>query len=223
MATDFLKSLFGDGEALTYEQLSQKINDAKMNLANIADGSYISRAKYDDRMKELTQQVTDLQGSVKQRDTDLADLQGKLTAAQTDAGKLTEAQTALTKLQTKYTEDQKAWEAKTAKQAKDFMVRERASALHFSSAAAKRDFIREANEKDFKVDGDTLLGYEDFIAKYKADNEGAIIEQKATPGEEGGNKPPKIVVPDGTGKGTPSKNPFSFHFNGVRPNPEQKE
>ena len=225
MATDFLQSLFGENEALTYEQLTQKIEAAKMNLANIADGSYVSRAKFDDRVKELDQKAKDLQGQITQRDTDMKGLQDQLTAAQADAGKLTEVQKSLTSLQTKYAQDQKDWEAKSKKQAKEFMVREKANTLHFSSAAAKRDFIREANSKDFNVDGETLLGYEDFVTKYKADNEGAIIEQKpATPDDGKGTTPPKIVAPAGSGKsaGADNKNPFNFGFIGVRPKPKDE-
>ena len=92
---EFLKALF-NGEALTYEQLAEKVKGAKLNVANIADGSYVSRAKFDDTTNGLKQQVTDLQGQLSQRDTDMADLSTKLAAAQADAAKLPDAQKALT-------------------------------------------------------------------------------------------------------------------------------
>lgn len=57
---EFLKTLFGNGESLTYEQLAEKIKAAKLNVVNIADGSYVSRTKFDDKVNTLTQQVTDL-------------------------------------------------------------------------------------------------------------------------------------------------------------------
>ena len=220
---EFLKALFGEGEALTYDQLAEKIRIGKLNVVNIADGSYISRDKYNTKVNDLTQQVTDLQGQITQRDTDMTDLQGKLTAAQADATKLTEVQNALSNLQTKYSADQQEWERKTQQQAYEFMVRERATGLNFSSAAARRDFIREANAKQFKVDGETLLGYEDFLTKYKADNPGALVEDNPDPKPAPGPKPaPTIVLPNNQPQPAPEKSVFGFHFNGVRPKPEEK-
>ena len=78
---ELLKNLFSEGEALTYDQLTEKISAAGLNLANIADGSYVSRDKMDSKVKGLQGQISDLQGQVKQRDTDMAELQTKLTAA----------------------------------------------------------------------------------------------------------------------------------------------
>lgn len=212
---EFLKALFKDGnEALTYEQLAAKAAEAKINAVNIADGQYVSRAKFDDNVNTLKQQVTDLQGQITQRNTDLTELQTKLTAAQTDAGKFTEAQANLAKLQKQYEADAKAWNAKNERMQYEFAVKERANTINFSSAAAKRDFIREAISKEFKMDGETLLGYEDFRSKYEADNPGAIVVKKKeeTPAPE---KTPKIVT-DPAGKTPDEKNLFNFHFNGVR-------
>ena len=96
----------------------------------------------------------------------------------------------------------------------EYAVKERANTINFSSAAAKRDFIREAISKEFKMDGETLLGYEDFRSKYEADNPGAIVvkkEEAPAPQE----KTPKIVT-DPAAKTPDEKNLFNFHFNGVR-------
>ena len=186
---EFLKAFFKDG-ALTYDQLLAAVNEAKLNVVNIADGSYIAKTKFDDKVAALNQQVKDLQGQVSQRDADLSDLSEKLTAAQADAGKLSEVQSSLTGLQSKYETDKQEWEHKNAQQAYEFMVRERANGLKFTSAAAKRDFIREANGKEFKVDGESLLGYDEFVTKYKADNPGAMVEDKPEAPTQ-----PTIVVP----------------------------
>ena len=102
---EFLKKLFAEGEALTYEQLQQKATAAKLNIVDLSDGKYVSQVKY----KAATDQVADLQGQLAARDTDLTDLQTKLTAAQADASKLPDTQAALTALQTKYTTDQATW------------------------------------------------------------------------------------------------------------------
>ena len=190
---EFLKTFFKDG-ALTYDELLTAVKEAKMNVVDIADGSYVSKTKFDNKVNALSQQVTDLQEQVTQRDTDLAGLNEKLTAAQADASKLSEAQTELTGLQSKYETDKQEWEAKSARQAYEFMVRERANALKFTSPAAKRDFIGQANEKGFKVDGESLLGYDDFVTKYTADNPGALVEEK--PAGDPTPTPPTIVIPN---------------------------
>lgn len=220
---EFLKALFAEGEALTYDQLKAKAAEAKLNIANIADGSYVGRQKFDDKVNALSQQVTELQGQISQRDADMTDLQQKLQAAQTDAGKLAEVQTELATLQTKYGEDQAAWEQKTRQQAYEFKVREKANAISFSSPAAKRDFIREAIGKEFKVEGEALLGYDEFTAKYKAENPGAVIDPPtpdAGEGDGGNAKAPTIVLPKNTNP-APETSAFGFHFNGVRPKPKE--
>jgi len=216
---EFLKSLFGEGEALTFEQFTEKARNAKLNIVNIADGSYISRAKHDDKVNALNQQITDLSGQITQRDTDMKDLQGKLTAAQADASKLGDAQTALTALQSKYDTDKQEYEQKLQKQSYDFLVREKANSLNFTSPAAKRDFIREVTDKGLKIDGENLLGYDDFVTKYKADNPGAMAEEKPTEPPTPPAPTPSIVLP-GTQPTPGEKSLFGFQFNGVRPKAE---
>lgn len=168
-----------------------------VRFADLSEGGYVSVDKYNSQVNALNQQVKDLQGQITQRDTDITDLQSKLTAAQADASKLADVQTQLSSLQTKYTADKQTWTEKTTKQRKEFMVREKAGDLHFTSAAAKRDFIGQATGKDFQLDGDTLMGYEDFLTKYRADNPGALVEETppAPPAPEPAKPKPDIVLP----------------------------
>lgn len=50
---DKLKELFG-AEALTFEQLEEKLKDNKdVKLANLAGGNYVDKKKYDDKVTEL--------------------------------------------------------------------------------------------------------------------------------------------------------------------------
>lgn len=61
MSIDFLKPVFGDE---LFAQVSEKLNGATgITLANVADGSYVPKAKYDEdhsKVKDLTKQVNDL-------------------------------------------------------------------------------------------------------------------------------------------------------------------
>ena len=51
---DKLKALFGS-EALTFEQLEEKLKDNKeIKLANLATGEYVAKKKYEDTVAELT-------------------------------------------------------------------------------------------------------------------------------------------------------------------------
>lgn len=174
-----------------------------IRFADLSEGGYVSVDKHNGRVNTLSQQVTDLQGQIDQRKADIADLQAKLTAAQADATKLGDVQTALSGLQTKYDTEKQEWEQKIARQAYEHLVREKAGEISFTSAAAKRDFIREVTEKSLKVDGETLLGYEDVLSQYKAGNPGAIKEPEPAPTPAPATPPqPAIVLPNSGG--TPS-------------------
>lgn len=116
---------------------------------------------------QLTEQITALNAQITQRDADMTALREKLTAAQADAGKLAEAQTALSDLQAKYAADSQAWDAQKAAQAYEFAVRTRAAELKFSSNAARNDFIRSALDKKMQLDGDKILGFDDFAKAYR--------------------------------------------------------
>lgn len=217
---EFLKALFADGEALTYDQLVEKAKAAKINAVNLAAGGYVSVDKHNDKVNALTQQVEALNGQIAKRDTDLADLQSKLTAAQADASKLGEVQTAMTDLQGRYDADEKELEGRLSRQAYEFAVREKAQALKFSSTAARKAFIQEAISKEFKQDGDTLLGYEEFVTKYKADDPGAFAVEAPAPDPT--PAPPQVVLPTDPSKGKGGDTGgFRFHFTGVRPVPTE--
>lgn len=209
------------------DEANAKVTDKakQIRFVDLSEGGYVAKGKHDDKVNALSTQVGDLQSQIEQRNKDMADLQAKLTAAQTDTGKLTEAQSALAALQAKYDGDKAEWEKKTAEQAYDFMLREKSGALKFSSPAAKRDFLAQAKSKNFKIDGEQMYGYDEFLTQYDTDNPGAFVkEEPKTPEDEntaGGDKAPQIVLPQGTQGNTPDKNAFNFHFNGVRPTPQE--
>lgn len=172
------------------------------NGSDIENAKAAAAKKFDTERDTLNGQISDLQTQVAQRDTDLSDIQTKLTAAQEDAAKLPELQKSLTGLQSKYDTERKDWEAKTAQQAYEFAVRERANALKFSSEAAKKEFIREAIGKGFKMEQDKLLGFDDYVSLYKESDPGAFVAEtpaaeSSTPPED--TKKPDIVLPGNSG------------------------
>lgn len=170
----------------------------------------------------LTGKADDLQKQLDQRDADLKDVQGKLTAAQADAGKLTEVTEQLGSLQTKYDTERQEWAQKQQAQAYEFAVKTAASALKFTSAAAKRDFERGAIEKALKMEGDKILGFDDYVKAYQEADPGAFMPaEDPKPADPAPQDPtPTIVLPKGNPGGSES-GVFGFNFHGVRPTPKE--
>ena len=199
-------------------------------MSSIADGSYVSRSKFDDETGKLKNQVDDLQKQIGTRDTDLADLQTKLTAAQNDQNKLADVQKQLSALQADYDKSKKDYDDKLAAQSYEFAVKSAAAKLQFTSAAAQREFVRGALEKKLQMNGDDILGFNDYVEACKKDDPGAFVAEKqdgksgdgGEEGNDGGKTNPQIVLPGGGKSGPADKNLFDFHFNGVRPNPAEK-
>lgn len=223
---EFLKNLFANGP-LTYEQLVDAASKAGLKVVDLSSGAYVAKDKYDNKVSALTQQITDLNGQLSQRDTDLNGLNEQLTAAKNDAAKMADVQNQLTALQGKYTKDTENYQKKLDAQAYDFALREASSGLHFSSNGAKRAFLEDANAKGLKLDNGKLLGWDDYVTEYRTADPGAFAAE--APADEGkaqqGGNPPAIVLPAGSGKTAGAeggKGLFNFNFAGVRPNPAEK-
>ena len=203
---EFLKALFGDGEALTFEQLMAKAQEAQMKVVNLADGGYVSQSKFNDKTGLLNQQVTDLQSQLTQRDTDITNLRDALTAAQADATKLGDAQRALADMQNRYTTEKQQYEDRLSSQAYEFAVRERVNGLKFTSKAAKAEFMRSAIAQKFAMKDGNLLGFDDYVNQYKAEDSGTFAQEApANPAPAPAPvKNPTVVLPSG-GKPNPGK------------------
>lgn len=214
---DFLKKLFeGNESGLTFDAFKEKAQAAGMNLVDLSGGGYVAKGKFDAKTGEQAEQIKMLREQLTARDTDLNGLKEQLTAAQTDAGKLKEAQDALTAAQNKYAEDKKAWEADAQKRAYEYAVKTAVSGVKFSSEAAKRDFTAQAIGAGLKLDGDTLMGFTDFLSKARETDPGAFAVE--TPPAPTNPAPPSIVTGTNSGNGTPANQQgFHFNFTGVRP------
>lgn len=197
-----------DGYNATQTDASKRVK-----FVDLSEGGYVGKDKYDSKVNGLTTQINDLQGQISQRDTDMSNLQEQLTTAQTDATKLADAQNTLTALQSQYAQDKSNWEAKIAAQAYEFKIRELTNGIAFSSNAAKNEFVRNAIAKNFQLEGDKVLGFDDYVATCKQADPNAFAKA-----EEGDDGKPSITL------GAQGKNPkrdesgFGFSFTGVRPN-----
>lgn len=200
-----IKEIFDKGEngTLTYAQFEELAKDAK--FADLTTGDYVSKKKYEDELSGKDGQIKTLNDTISNRDKDLKILKEQLeTAAQADGAdkQALEKLTAdMASLQDKYNSDMKTYKAQLAEQSYEFAVKEYANGIEFSSAAAKRDFIGQFKQAGLKMDGDMILGADDFRTKYQESNPDAF-PVKAEPAPAEPVKPlPEFVQPTGTPEG----------------------
>ena len=236
-----IKDIFDKAEdgVLTLEQFESIMKESGAKFADLSDGKYVSKSKYDADLKakdgelaakdtEITgrdDQIKNLTETISTRDTDLANLQKQLEDAGQDATKLAELNTQITGMQAKYDADVQAYQNQLKQQAYEFAVKEYAQTKNFSSQAARRDFVQSMIARGLQMDGDKILGREDFAEAYFAENADALVQEKAPepePAPEPVPEPaPKVVVPEFIAP-TPGPEPdtgageFHFDFTGVR-------
>lgn len=205
-----IKDIFDKAEngTLTFEQFETLAKEGNAKFADLSEGKYVSKSKYDDDLNAKEGSIKQLNDTIAQRDTDLADLQTKLKDAGTDTTKLAELQTNFDTLQNKYTEDMKAYQTQLAEQKYEFAVREFANGLEFSSQAAKRDFVREMIGESLKMKEDTIIGADDFKKAYEEKNVDAFVSkqkpQTPAPAQETGKPQFISTTPGGTAPKQPT-------------------
>lgn len=131
------------------------------------------------------------------KDNDLKELQKKLETAGTDSEALKKVQDDLKALQATRESEKADYEKKLASQHYEHLIREKAGELHFTSNSAKKAFIADALKQELKVNGDELLGFNDFVTSYKKEDSGAFVsdkEKKADKPEFSGKSNPESDV-----------------------------
>lgn len=228
-----LKEIFeqsaDENGALTYEQFEALAKESGAKFADLSDGKYVSKSKYDADLKakdtqieSINSQIENLNQTVTTRDEDLKNLQKQLEDAGQDASKLSELNTQFNALQQQYENDVKAYQDKMQKQQYEFAVKEFANTKQFSSNAAKRDFVKTMIEKNLQMEDGKILGREDFAEKYAEENGDAFMVE-LTPEDykevEPDPEPVMLDIPQFVGA-TPGPEPqdeeFDFGFQGVR-------
>lgn len=214
-----LKELFGE-EALTYEQLSAKLTENGMKLADLSTGNYVSKRKFDDELAARDTSIEDLKGQLKTRDDDIKGLKTQLQGEGDNATKLADVTSQLEKLQGDYDTAKKDFEARLGKQSYEFAVKEFANTQQFTSNAAKKQFINEMISENLKMKNGNIIGADDFMNAYKAENEDSfVVEQPAGEGTPDPVETKPIFVQPTAPQPAATENPFAsaFSFAGVRP------
>ena len=233
-----IKDLFDKAEngILTYDQFEALAKENGLKFADLSDGKYVSKSKYDSDIKGLNQQIEGLNGQIETlngtittRDGDLANLQKQLELAGEDKTKLEALNASMTDLQAKYDADTKSYQDKLRQQSYEFAVKEYANTQKFTSKAAKRDFIKAMIDKNLKMEGDKLIGGDDFREIYAQENDDAFyvekepeptpveptpVEPEPTPTEP--TAPIPTFVASTSGAPQADEDSFDFGFVGVR-------
>lgn len=221
MATKSIKEVFEEAEngTLTWEQFQEATKDCK--FVNLNDGEYVSKKKYMDELASRDTTIGELNNTISTRDTDLESLKQQLQNAGVDSQKLATLTEDIAKLQGKYDADVKDYKEKLKKQAYEFAVRDFANSKQFTSQAAKRDFIQSMIAKDLKLENNKILGAEDFVVSYSADNADAFVQPKVEEPHQD-NKPEFVNPTQGSRPAQSDSNAFldAFHFSNFIRQPE---
>ena len=216
-----LKDLFDKAPngTLTWDQLVAAAGNSK--FVDLTEGNYVDKQKHTDELAARDTRINTLNDTIATRDTDLANLQEQLRAAGTDAEKLASLQGDLTALQSKYDTDTQAYQQQLADQAYEFAVKTYASGIKFTSKAATKELIRSMLDKKLKMEGEAILGAEDFRTAYAKDNEDSFVVEQHDPTTDPEPSKPKPHFAGTTGNEPQGdggeQNPFNFNFAGVRP------
>lgn len=212
-----LKKLFESG-ALTYEQFSSAVTAAGYKLADLSTGNYVSKKKYEDELQAKDTTIQDLNNQISTRDTDITNLKNQLEdGSKTNETKITDLSNQIQKLQGDYANAKNEYETRLKKQSYEFAVREFANGKKFTSNAAKRDFTEQMIQKNLQMEGQKIIGADDFVTAYTESNPDAFVQGDPAPAPQGNPKPTFIqpTPPQPSGNDNPFTN--AFHFNGVRP------
>lgn len=153
----------------------EEVKGIKSNLEKITSERDALQTRYDD--------------DVKQRDEDLKKLQEQLKNAGTDSEKLKTTLDELTALKSTYEADKTKYEEQLSKQRYEFAVKEKVNGLKFTSNGAKRSFMNDILAKELKMEGDNLLGFDDFVNAYKEQDAGVFVVEDNNNNGDGDNKP----------------------------------
>lgn len=216
-----LKDIFdkatSENKSLTWEEFEKIAKESKAKFADLSEGRYVDRQKYEDDLAKKDTEITSLNDTITSRNTDLEQLKTQLANAGSDAGKLEELNASLTALQSKYDADTAALQTKLSAQAYEFAVRDFAGKQKFSSEAARRDFTRSMIDKKLPMEGGEIMGASDYMKAYAKANADAFVAKETTPAPA---PAPTFVGPTDGGKAKGGKMSLSEMMKAKNENPD---
>lgn len=180
-----LKDIFdkatSENGSLTLEEFERLAKENKAKFTDLSEGRYVDKQKYEDDLAKKDTEIATLNDTITTRNADLETLKTQLKDAGSDAGKLEELTNNLTALKAKYDADTAALSTKLSKQAYEFAVRDFAGKQKFSSEAARRDFTHSMIDKNLPMEGEMIMGAEDYLKAYAKQNGDAFIQKESAP------------------------------------------
>ena len=190
---DFLKKLFAEG-ALTFDQFVEALNgDKTIKLVNLSDGGYVAKDKYDNKVRELTTELTGVKEQLTSANATIQsykdmDIEGIKKSA--------------SDWEKKYKDDTDALTKKLEQQAYDHKADLFMSGYTFTSAAAKSGIRALFDQQKFELgeDGvfkgakewmDTQIGSDENKGAFVVDAPAAPPAPSGTPPMFAPTQPPK--------------------------------
>lgn len=164
------------------EEFNKKLHE---NYKTIAEYNGINN-KLEKAEKERDSYKTKYDDDIKSRDEDLANLKKQLEDADDGSVKIEELTNQLATLQSNYDEAQAEYTKQLTQQKYEYAVKEQVNGLKFTSNSAKKAFLNEAIAKNMPMEDGSILGFQDFVDKYKEQDAGAFVEEND---DETNNKP----------------------------------
>lgn len=167
--------------ALTLEEFERIAKENKAKFTDLSEGRYVDKQKYEDDLAKKDTEITTLNDTLATRNADLETLKAQVEGVGNDASKLEEVTANLTALQEKYNADTQALNEKLSAQAYEFAVRDFAGKQKFSSKAAQRDFEKSMIEKHLPMEGNAIMGADDFLKVYAKGDPDAFAKSEPAP------------------------------------------
>lgn len=169
---EFLKDILGDD---LYTQVETKINahneqnkGKQVKIANLGNGEYVSKSKYDTLQTDLQNQKDLLKSANAEIDSYKSmDIEAIKKSAED--------------YKTKFETAEKDYQAKIQEIEYNNKLDKYVGTLNLKNDIYKKEVISRIKEKELKFDGDTLLGAEELVKGFKEQYADAFVDTNPKP------------------------------------------
>lgn len=179
---EFLKTLFGDSKLTQAEFEAALKSHPEIKLANLADGGYVAKSKYDDDLRAKDTNIKTLTDTIGERDKALGELKKQLENAGTNADALKDLQGRFSALEAQAATDRKNYESAIKKEQYKGACKDFAGTLKFKSKADKEHFVNSMIAKNMEMDGNKIIGASDYLEAYKTEYADSFVTEEKKPG-----------------------------------------
>lgn len=151
------------------EEFDKNFNENYKTIAEVT--------KLKEKLETSKGDYDNLNKTLSQRDADLEELKQKLKESGADTSKIEELQSKLDQLQADYNKQGEDFKKEISKRDYKSKIEDASKDLKFTSTSAKESFMAKAIEKNFTIEGDKVLGFQDFVNEYKEKDSGAFAEK----------------------------------------------